>query len=185
MLSNPRKARRVRAAIETKEELSNRYNKFKDKFAPFKNIKVGDKIGRYNGTYYIQEKGNGQHIKRWWHKENRKNTFVYLDEDFLEFFKLCDDLKCDMNRSCDNVPVKAKILTLIDGMIPGLYNLRNTYIDSKKGSEGEKLCYKIDSIILTMIDFKHEVDREGMPSSPMVIVFSDRMNSTKITSLSL
>ena len=47
---------------------------------------------------------------------------------------------------------------IVKGIIPGLYNLKTTYNNSEKGSDGEKLSIKIDSIILTLIDFKDEIN---------------------------
>ena len=46
---------------------------------------------------------------------------------------------------------KKEICDFINLIIPGLYSLKLTYPDSKE------LCCKVDSIILTMLDFKSAV----------------------------
>jgi len=51
------------------------------------------------------------------------------------------------------------MIELVNKIIPGLYNLKKTYSDCEKESEGNKLCIKIDSIIFTLIDFKTEINK--------------------------
>jgi hypothetical protein len=96
-----------------------------------------------------------QKFHRWWANENRSKTFNDLDYDFTEFFKLCDTIKTN---NLFNKQAKNDLVDLVKGIIPGLYNLKTTYSNSEKGSVGEKLSIKIDSIILTLIDFKDEIN---------------------------
>ena len=57
------------------------------------------------------------------------------------------------------------MLTLINKIIPGLYELKKTY-DSETEAEGKKLCIKVDSIIFTLIDFKTEINKPIIINSP-------------------
>lgn len=130
-------------------------NKFKNMFSDIKNIQENDKIGKYNDKYYIQQSSMFQKFQRWWSSENRKKTFDDLDNDFSNFFKLCDTIK---RNNFFNKQTKNDLVDLVKGIIPGLYNLKTTYNNSTKGSDGEMLSIKIDSIILTLIDFKDEIN---------------------------
>lgn len=130
-------------------------NMFKNMFDDIKNIQEGDKIGKYNDRYYIQYASVFQKFHRWWANENRVKTFNNLNDDFTRFFKLCDIIK---SNNLFNKQTKNDLVELVKGVIPGLYNLKTTYKKSEKGSDGEKLSVKIDSIILTLIDFKNEVN---------------------------
>ena len=58
------------------------------------------------------------------------------------------------------------MIELVSKIIPGLYNLKKTYSDCDKDSDGNKLCLKIDSIIFTLIDFKTEINKPTLSSSP-------------------
>ena len=73
-----------------------------------------------------------QKFHRWWASENRVKTFNNLDEDFTDFFKLCDSIKTN---NFFNKQTKNDVVDLV-GIIPGLYNLKTTYINSEKGSDG-------------------------------------------------
>ena len=78
------------------------YNKdvefYKNKFNIFKELKKGEKIGKYkNGSYYTVSPGYTQQLWRWYYNENRTNTLTYLDEDFTEFAKLLDKITLSNN----------------------------------------------------------------------------------------
>ena len=137
-------------------------NKFKTMFSDIENIKVGDKIGKQDNKYYIQEAGPLQKFKRWWYNENRSKTFDDLTNDFTNFFKLCDKIKTN---NFFNKQTKKDVVSLVAKMIPGLYNLKTIYKDCEKESEGNKLSLKIDSIILTLIDFKQEINHNDAITS--------------------
>ena len=124
-------------------------------FSDIGKIKQGDKIGKIYDKYYVQEAGMLQKFHRWWNNENRKKTFSNLDKDFSEFLHFCDNIKED---TYFNKGIVEKIISLVNKIIPGLYNLKTTYKDSEIGSDGNKLMIKIDSIILTLIDFKEEIN---------------------------
>ena len=135
-------------------------------FSPLFEIKEGDKLGKYDNEYYLQQKGYTQKMSRWWWNEDRTKTFKDLDEDFSEFFKFCDELKRDKYKGwTNNSSVIKDMLTLINKIIPGLYELKKTY-DSETEAEGKKLCIKVDSIIFTLIDFKTEINKPIIINSP-------------------
>ena len=130
--------------------------RFMEKLDIFKNIKIGDKIGKYNtGDYYIVPQGYTQIFWRYWYSENRNNTWIYLDEDFTEFVKYLDRilLKVNLNNFYKNCILR--LLKFINEIIEGLYNLKQTYIDTKK------MVAKVDSIILTLLDFKEKVNKSN------------------------
>lgn len=145
----------IKMITETNNKQTIELKKFKRMFSEIKNIKEGDKVGKYNNIYYIHYNNTFQKFHRWWSNENRVKTFKNLDEDFSRFFKLCDNIKAN---NFFNKQTKNDVVNLVKDIIPGLYNLKTTYKTSEKGSDGEKLKLKIDSIILTLIDFKNEIN---------------------------
>jgi len=141
--------------------------KYSKLFNPLFDIESGDKLGKYNNEYYLQKQGYSQTMSRWWWNEDRSKTFKDLDDDFSEFFKFCDELKTDRFKGwTNNSSVIAELLTLVNKIIPGLYQLKKTYANCETGSEGSKLCMKIDSIIFTLIDFKTEINKPTVIKSP-------------------
>ena len=127
--------------------------KFKTKLNIFKNIDIGDKIGKYaNGDYYIVKSGYTQTFWRYWYNENRNNTWNYLDKDFSDFISYLDRILLKMNLNSFYKSVILDIMSFVNEIIEGLYNLKQTYIDTKK------MISKIDSIILTLLDFKEKVN---------------------------
>lgn len=104
--------------------------------------------------YYKQTPYMGMWIARWWYSESREKTTDYLDEDFTKFMNYLDrilnNLKCDPTGIYVNLV--NEIREFIDQMIPGLYNLKQTY------PSVVKVVAKVDSIILTLLDFKEKTD---------------------------
>lgn len=129
-------------------------NYYKKLFNVFSFINVGDKLAKNNEGYFIQQQGNLQRIKRWWHNESRSKTFNYLDKDFTKFFSFCTKINNNITIPIINgIQLKCELIDLINIITQGLYNLKKTY-ENDKELEAEKLKCKIDSIILTLIDFK-------------------------------
>lgn len=159
MISNIVKTNTINTSITMITNNNNKQiielNRYKTMFRDIKNINEGDKVGKYNDKYYIQQASIFQKFHRWWTNENRIKTFNNLNDDFIQFFKLCDGIK---SNNLFNKQTKHDLIELVKGIIPGLYNLKTTYKNSEKGSHGEKLSIKIDSIILTLIDFKNEIN---------------------------
>ena len=135
-------------------DLNKDFIKFKQKLNVFIDLKVGEKIGKknndLNNKYWIYKESNYQKIQRWWYNENRYITIVQLDFDFGNFFKFLDAFSHKYENECfgDYLFLKNNIHNFIDDIILGLYNLKKTYNDFKE------MELKIDSIILTLLDFK-------------------------------
>ena len=104
--------------------------------------------------YYKQQPYTGMWITRWWYSESREKTVEYLDEDFTKFMNYLDriltNIKCDPTGLY--VSLVNDIREFINSIIQGLYNLKQTY------PETVKVVAKVDSIILTLLDFKEKTD---------------------------
>ena len=151
---------------ERMRDYTNRLNGFKTKFEKLGEIEKGDKIGRNeDGNYYIfkGDMFSFQLVKRWWYKEDRTTSFKYIDEDFTNFFSLCDDIKQSHMALTPNATVKKTLVEIITEVIPGLYNLKDIY--SAADENANKLRCKIDSIILTLIDIKTEINKNTTSQS--------------------
>merc|ERR1712166_1640163 len=110
-----------------------------------------------SGSYCTYENNVYQNISRWWNNENRGKIFTYLDKDFTKFVKFLDLVKYKKKFNYNDVEfikLTKNINKLINKIIPGLYNLKQTYFTEKK------MEAKIDSIILTLIDFKAEISKK-------------------------
>ena len=154
---------------------------YKQKLEIFNNLEEGIKLGKYNETnetnennehydaketeykeliiteeYYIFENTSFQKLSRWWCGEDREKTFKYLDKDFTKVMKFLDRIK--EKTSYFNIKNHISLLNdinlFINKIIPGLYNLKKTYIGDVK------MKAKIDSIILVLIDFKTEIKKK-------------------------
>ena len=133
------------------EEYEEEFTKFQSQFEEISNIKKDDKIGRdSDGNYYLFASSMFQKLTRWVYRENREWTFKYLDEDFTNFMKLLDKIiqKYNLKHTKTMEKFISKITAFIDNIMTGLYNLKKTY------PESSNLVAKIDSIIVTLIDFK-------------------------------
>ena len=104
-------------------------------------------------VYCVYEAGFTQKLSRWWWSENREKTFKYLDDDFNEFVEFLDKIK--LHTTSINYIFFSKLIKEIclycNKIIPGLYNLKETYENISK------IKAKIDSIIMILIDFKAEM----------------------------
>jgi hypothetical protein len=132
--------------------------KFEEEFIEFKSqvgeickISKHDKIGRDgSGKYYIFASSMFQKLTRLIYRENREWTFKYLDEDFTKFMHLLDKIiaKYNLKYTLSMKKIIERITEFIDSIMPGLYNLKKTY------PQESNIVAKIDSIIVTLIDFK-------------------------------
>ena len=132
-------------------------NEKKEKFLEFKKdleiittIKVGDKLSKVNNIYYIDVVGVTQRARRWWYSQNRKKTFSDLTKDFLRFTDFLDNI-------LSGPPFKKildEMILFINDLMVGLYNLKTTYPNY------EDIKCKIDSIIMTLIDFKEGINTQ-------------------------
>ena len=144
----------INRSVESNKEFNENLMKYKKKFCVLTLINVGDKIGKYNNEYFIQEKGVLQKVRRWWNNETRNTSFNYLDKDFIEFFNFCTKV-CNtaLLSIVDHIQIKTELIELISSVMMGLYNLKKTY-ENENDTDALKLKCKIDSIILTCIDVK-------------------------------
>ena len=143
--------------IFEKNSLENEADKFIKNLEIYKNLLKGEKIGKYrDGKYYVVQNGYLQQFWRIYYSENRNNTWDYLDKDFTSFVKYLDLVVLHKNTKKVSKSFIQKLLNFIDAIMPGLYNLKQTYLETKS------IVAKIDSIILTLIDFKENI-RKSKP----------------------
>jgi hypothetical protein len=145
--------------ILTPTRLEDKFKKNKINLEIFKDLKAGEKLGKIideegQSKYYKVGHYLGIQVSRWWYGEGRKKTVEYLNEDFINFMKFLDDLlkNLEVDPFCQYVKIAGEVRTLIDEIMPGLYSLKKTYPDTKE------MIAKVDSIILTLIDFKDKTD---------------------------
>lgn len=125
---------------------------FSKKFENLSKIEKGDKVGVDNENIaYIQYSGLFQGVVRWWYNQNRELILKYLDTEFTEYSLLLD-MNIDAIRSRpvrkEYTDVINQNINLINDIIPGLDNLKESYLDY------DDLTKKIESIVFTLIDFK-------------------------------
>ena len=125
------------------------------KFEEIGNLEDGDKLARdSSGVYYRHTKGEYLvQLRRWWTSQGRSHTFNHLDEDFMKFMKYLDKVLNILNITYDSRYrlLGKNLKDLANSLITGLYTLKNTY------PKEAKLICKIDSIILSLIDFKRSI----------------------------
>lgn len=133
-------------------ELNEEFCLQKRKLNIFGSIQKNDKImeNGEKGFLYIEPPGYSQMIKRWWYGEDKKTTFRHLDTYFTEFMRFLDNIIAFSKAGKDTeiVPLGHAICEYINKIIPGIHMLKATYPDYVQ------LHNKIDSIIVTLIDFK-------------------------------
>ena len=142
-------------------ELEKEFKRQKQKINIFILLKQNEKImeNKSKGVLYVEPPGYFQIVKRWWYGEDRKTTFHYLDTYFIEFIRFLDSVLAfsQRNNEIKVVPLGHSICNYINTIIPGIHVLKATYPDYTQ------LHSKIDSIIITMIDYKTEF-RESIGS---------------------
>ena len=135
-------------------ELKKEFTIQKLKINIFISLKQNEKImeNKSKDILYIEPPGYFQVIKRWWYGEDRKTTFHYLDTYFTEFIRFLDNMLAfsKIKNEIKMVPFGYSVCNYINAIIPGIHMLKATYPDYTQ------LHHKIDSIIVTMIDFKTE-----------------------------
>jgi hypothetical protein len=148
--------------ILTPTRLKNTLEENKKRLIIFVELKEGEKLGRLEETiddkkvvgYYKEEAYRGQWIARWWYGEGRNKTIEYLDEDFTTFCKFLDEMieKSSVDPFCNYVKTTKETRDFINEILPGLNNLKKTYKDCVE------MVAKVDSIILTLLDFKEKTN---------------------------
>ena len=144
-------------------QLKQKFYKQKIKLNLLTTLKDGDKIGKTDEEYYIFENKLGQQWNRWWYNENRNKTIDYLDKDFISYMQFLDELCYYLEKDVLKVyfNFSEEIKEYNRSLIQGLYKLKDTYKNGLKEEEikKEKIIVKIDSIILTLLDFKENVNK--------------------------
>ena len=143
--------------MTTLKELQNHFKLEKEKTKVFKILKKNDKImkNKSTNTLYCEAPGYLQSWKRWWYCEDKITTFHYMDTYFVQFMRFLDSVLLfdDKNTDKDIKDLGEEICCYINSIIPGIHILKDTY------PEYRELHCKVDSIIITMIDFKKEYYR--------------------------
>ena len=133
-------------------ELNEEFCIQKIKLNIFDSIQKNDKIMENGdkGILYIEPPGYSQMVKRWWYGEDKKTTFRHLDKYFTKFMRFLDNIIAFSKAEKDTeiIPLGHAICDYINKIIPGIHMLKSTYPDYVP------LHNKIDSIIVTLIDFK-------------------------------
>lgn len=145
--------------IPTTTKMKEEFEKNKSNLEIFKDLKENEKLGKQinskgEAEYYKVQEYSGLWLSRWWNNEGRLKTVEYLDTDFSDFMKFLDELlkNLEMDPFCKYAKMSIRVRKFIDSILPGLYSLKKTYPDTKKMSA------KVDSIILTLIDFKDKTE---------------------------
>jgi len=136
-------------------EMNDQFNLYVDKFEEICKLEIGDKLARdisgvyyrhIHGSYFIQ-------LRRWWTCQGRHHTFNYLDEDFTKFMVFLDKTMNYINITFDirYRQLAKNLRDLANSLMTGLYRLKKTYLHEKE------LSCKIDSIIMSLIDFKNDI----------------------------
>jgi len=140
-------------------EMKDTFSEMKKKLNIFIELKEGEKLGKQRNEeneleYYKVKDGKLLFVSRWWYGEGREKTMEYLDEDFSSFMKFLDTLikRLEVDPFCVYVKLTKSVKAFTDKILPGLYSLKKTYPEEKK------MVAKVDSIILTLIDFKDKAD---------------------------
>ncbi len=143
-------------------DLHTLFTQQKNKLDVFKDLEEGEKIGKdlEENKYYKFSNSYSQLVSRWYYGENREKTIDYLDDDLGNYINFLDRLVAKMDNDVlglyKNFGIKVKEYN--SELITGLYTLKKTYENQKlTTSDKTKVVAKIDSIILTLIDFKDKI----------------------------
>ena len=145
--------------ILTPTRLKDNFEKNKINLEIFKNLKEGEKLGKQINSegkpeYYKVSHYMGIQFSRWYYGEGRLKTVDYLESDFSDFMKFLDDLlkNLEVDPFCQYAKMAKDVREFIDAILEGLYSLKKTYPGVKE------MIAKVDSIILTLIDFKDKTE---------------------------
>ena len=137
------------------KELQQTYENYKIQFEEIGKLKDGDKLARDTSNVYYRHSKDMYlvQLRRWWLDQGRDFTFTFLDEDFTKFMKYLDKVLSCIDTTFDNryKQLAKDLKDLANNVMTGLYTLKKTYPEEKE------LSCKIDSIILSLIDFKNSI----------------------------
>jgi len=144
--------------------LRTRFSTHKDILIIIASIEEGDKLSKVpNGDFYISKSSWYQKVSRYLYSQSRENTAGDLEEAFSGFLKLLTDIRDNRITSLrkEYSTFVDEVALFVKGTIQGLYNLKTTYKgkDDKeeKDDATKKIIARIDSIILSLIDFRDDV----------------------------
>ena len=135
-----------------------KFNCIKNKLIIIKDIKINDKLGcDEDNILYIDKYQWGQYFRRVWYNQSRKKTEQFLHQAFIEMIQFLDKYLVFLDVTPKFIvkildprykDLTDEICKFINDIIVGLYNLKKTYPDYKE------LKCRVDSIIMTLVDFK-------------------------------
>lgn len=142
-------------------DLQETFNEKQEKLEIYVNIKDGEKIGKSNnGKYYVFSNSYTQQAMRWWYEEDRSKTIEYIDQDLGEYINFLDKLIDKIENDVLGIykSFGSKVKSYNTDLIQGLYILKKTYEGHQfTFKENKEIIAKIDSVILTLIDFKDRI----------------------------
>ena len=136
-----------------------KFDFYKGKFKLIENIQEGQKLGKNKDEktgkeeYVIFEPGYLQRAVRWWYEEDRGKTKKYLDTDFSIYLKFLETITNYLEKDLLDIygDFAEEVSAYNNNLITGIYTLKTTYNGDKK------IEATVDSIILTLIDYKEKV----------------------------
>ena len=141
--------------------LKEKLKEFQNIFKKLLEIKPDNKIGKNkdDNKYELYSSYVGSSWVRWWYDENREKTQQYLETDFTNYMKFLDELVYNLENDTLNLYTifRNEVIDYNRKLIESLYILKETY--QKGRGDTKKIIAKIDSIILTLIDFKDKSNK--------------------------
>ena len=160
-------------------QLKKKFYKLRMKLNAIKELKENEKLGKDSkNNYVVFQNGYFQQTIRWWYGENRGETVKYLDGDFDGYMRFLDEMCYYLQKDILGVYFKfgEQIRDYNNDLMKGLYVLKKTYENS--GGENKDIIAKIDSIILTLIDFKDKLIKFKKTNDKQYVSFQS-MNMLK------
>lgn len=155
-------------------ELKKKFYKIRKTLNLILDLKKGEKLGKNDkNEYEIFSNSYGQKFYRYWYNQNREKTIEYLDEDFTNYMKFLDELCYYLEKDVLGVysNFSEQVKEYNRDMIKALYILKETYRCG--GGETNDIIAKIDSIILTIIDFKEKVEKYKNKNESKYLTFEN------------
>ena len=159
-----------------------KFDFYKKKFKLIETIEEGQKLGKMENDgkkiYTIFDSGWIQKPLRWWYDENRNKTKIYLEEDFGGYLRFLDTITNYLEKDLLDIygNFAEEVAYYNNILITGIYTLKKTYEGDKK------MEATIDSIILTLIDYKEKVI--ALRRKNIKNYHKNKMQNTRIRSLS-
>tara|TARA_B100001029_G_scaffold176401_1_gene179277 strand:+ start:2484 stop:3059 length:576 start_codon:yes stop_codon:yes gene_type:complete len=155
--------------------LKEKLREFQNIFKKLLEIQRDQKIGKNkdDDNYELYSSFYGSSWVRWWYDENREKTQQYLDKDFSNYMKFLNELIYNLEKDSLNLYTvfRNDVIAYNRKLIESLYVLKETYQNGR--GDTKKIIAKIDSIILTLIDFKDNSNK---------IIAKNKSNASSYTS---